>query len=71
VLINFTNLGRFRLAAAELQYPAQTSSSSKNAGPICELKKLKLFDLTVKDLQCFSHEDGCFAAGNEIWKQPV
>jgi hypothetical protein len=39
----------------------QTSSSSKNAGPICELKKLTLFDLTGKDLQCFSHEDGCFA----------
>jgi hypothetical protein len=48
----------------------QTSSSSKNAGPICELKKLTLFDLTGKDLQCFSHEDGCFAAGNELQEQP-
>ena len=43
----------------------QASSSSKNAGPFCELKKLKLFDLTGKDLQCFSHEDGCFAPNVE------
>ncbi len=33
-------------AAAECQNPAQTPSSSKNAGPFCELEKLKLFDLT-------------------------
>ena len=50
---------------SQVQGPAQTSSSSKNAGPFCELKKLKLFDLTGKYLQCFSHEDECFAAGNQ------
>jgi hypothetical protein len=38
---------------AEFRNPAQTSSSSKNAGPFCELKKLKLFDLTGKDLLLF------------------
>jgi hypothetical protein len=56
----------FRRAVPTFQKPTQTSSSSKNAGPFCELKKLKLFDLTVKDLQCFSHEDECFAVGNEF-----
>ena len=56
----------FRRAASKSQNTVQTSSSSKNAGPFCELKKLKLFDLTVKDLQCFSHEDGCFAPQTEL-----
>ena len=56
--------GAVHAGCSQVQGPAQTSSSSKNAGPFCELKKLKLFDLTGKYLQCFSHEDECFAAGN-------
>ena len=62
---------QFRQASLAIRDPAQTSSSSKNAGPFCELKKLKLFDLTGKDPQCFSHEDGCFAAGNGFQWKPV
>ena len=62
---------QFRQASLAIRDPAQTSSSSKNADPFCELKKQKLFDLTGKDPQCFSHEDGCFAAGNELQGKPV
>jgi hypothetical protein len=53
---------------AKFHETAQTPSSSKNAGPFCEVKKLKLFDLTGKDPQCFSHEDGVCAV-NELLKQ--
>ena len=69
---------QFRQASLAIRDPAQTSSSSKNADPFCELKKQKcelkkqkLFDLTGKDPQCFSHEDGCFAAGNGFQWKPV
>ena len=27
--------------------------------------------ISQSDLQCFSHEDGCFTAGNEFEKQPA
>ena len=62
---------QFRQASLAIRDPAQTSSLSKNADPFCELKKQKLFDLTGKDPQCFSHEDGCFAAGNGFQWKPV
>jgi hypothetical protein len=52
---------QFRQAVAKFHETAQTPSSSKNAGPLSELKKLTLFDLTEKDPQCFSHEDGVCA----------
>ena len=28
---------------------------------LCELKKAKAFLISRSDLQCFSHEDGCFS----------
>jgi len=42
----------------------QTPSSSKNADPFLELKNAKAFLISQSDQQCFSYEDGCFAAGN-------
>ena len=27
--------------------------------------------ISRSDMQCFSHEDGCFAAGSEVQEQPV
>jgi len=60
---------QFRQALSEFRDPAQTSSSSKNASPFCDRKKL--FDLTGNDPQCFSHKDGCFAAGNELQGKPI
>jgi hypothetical protein len=55
---------QFRQAAAKFHDPAQTSSSSKNVGPSLELKNAKAFLISQSDRQCFSHEDGCFAAGS-------
>ena len=48
----------------------QTSSSSKNAGRFPASQKSWRFLVSQSDLQCFSHEDGCFAAGNEMQGQP-
>ena len=56
---------QFRQTDTEFPKPAQTSSSSKNAGPPLRAKKMHSHLLISRsDLQCFSHEDECFAAGN-------
>ena len=52
---------QFRQAVSKFMPPAQTSSSSKNAYPLCELKNAFAFLISRSDIQCFSHEDGCFA----------
>ena len=49
----------------------QTSSSSKNAGRFPASQKSWRFLVSQSDLQCFSHEDGCFAAGNEMQDKPA
>ena len=37
----------------------------------CELKKANAFLISRSDLQCFSHEDGCFAPVSEVLEQPA
>ena len=48
-----------RTGCNKVLIPAQTSSSSKNAGPSLRAKKLTLL-VSQSDPQCFSHEDGYF-----------
>jgi len=38
---------------------------------LCELSNAYALLISRSDLQCFSHEDECFAAGNELWGQPL
>ncbi len=67
-----SDTSQLRQAVSKYQTPAQASSSSKNAGPA--LRAYRLLTQSVisrSDLQCFSHEDGCVAAGNEVREQPV
>jgi len=64
----------YNSAAREIHNPAQTSSSSKNDGPAlraCVGAAYRLYAISQSDHQCFSHEDGCFAAGPELHTQPV
>ena len=63
---------QFRRAAVKTMNPAQTSSSSKNAGPALRAKKMHPhFLISQSDRQCFSHEDRCFAPGNKVLGQPA
>ena len=50
------------------------SSSSKNAYPSLRASvgaASRLYAISRSDLQCFSHEDGCFAAESELQEQPA
>ena len=56
---------------SEVQNPAQTSSSSKNAGPFCELKKAKAFLISQKGPAMFFSRRWMLCSGNERVGQPA
>ena len=67
-------LKQSRQAVAQDLDRQHASSSSKNAGPslrACAGAASRLYAISRSDLQCFSHEDVCFAAGNEAHEQPA
>ena len=63
---------QFGQAVANCKTRPQTSSSSKSVSPALRANEtLTRFLISRSDLQCFSHEEGCFAAGHEVHEQLV
>ncbi|MBR3279279.1 MAG: hypothetical protein IKG01_10350, partial [Lachnospiraceae bacterium] len=42
----------------------------KRRSYLASLQNALHFAISQSDRQCFSHEDGCFAVGNELQEQP-
>ena len=65
VCIKRTIRQQFGRAAPDLENRRKHHLHRKTQVLLCELSNAYALLISRSDLQCFSHEDGCFAAGNE------
>ena len=71
VCIKRTIRQQFGRAAPDLENRRKHHLHRKTQVLLCELSNAYALLISRSDLQCFSHEDGCFAPDNVLLKQSV